>query len=94
MQYLNRWNTNNLFMAYGNVFAEIDIIKNLVFRTNLGFDYSDGTGKLIKQIGDEGPVNSFNSMLLQETKEFTFTWTNTLTYNKVFGKSKLNILAD
>ena len=24
MQYLNRWNTNNLFMAYGNVFAEIE----------------------------------------------------------------------
>ncbi len=92
MQYLNRWNTNNLFMAYGNVFAEIDILKNLVFRTSLGFDYSDGTGTTIKQIGDEGPVNSFNSMLQQETKEFTFTWTNTLTYNKIFGKSKLNIL--
>src|SRR5450432_2312954 len=93
MQYLNRWNTNNLFLTTGNIFAEIDPIKNLVFRTSLGFDYSDGVGKLIKQTGNEGPVNSINSLALQESKEFTFTWTNTLTYNLLFGKSRLNVLA-
>jgi len=93
MQYLNRWNTTNLFLTTGNVFAEVEPIKNLVFRTSLGFDYSDGLGKVIKQIGTEGPVNSFNSLTMQETKEFTFTWTNTLTYNLVLGKSRLNLLA-
>lgn len=93
MQYLNRWNTNNLFLTTGNIFAEIDPIKNLAFRTSLGFDYSDGVGKLIKQTGNEGPVNSINSLALQESKEFTFTWTNTLTYNLLLGKSRLNLLA-
>lgn len=93
MQYLNRWNTTNLFLTTGNIFAEIEPLKNLVFRTSLGFDYSEGQGKVIKQIGSEGPVNSFNSLTLQETKEFTFTWTNTLTYNLVLGKSRLNLLA-
>lgn len=92
MQYLNRWNTTNLFLTTGNVYAEIGILKNLVFRTNLGFDYSDGRGKVIKQIGDEGPVNSFNSLAMQESKEFTFTWSNTLNYNLIYGKSRLNLL--
>lgn len=93
MQYLNRWNTTNLFLTTGNIFAEIEPLKNLIFRTSLGFDYSEGLGKVIKQIGSEGPINSFNSLTLQESKEFTFTWTNTLTYNLVLGKSRLNLLA-
>lgn len=93
MQYLNRFNTTNLFLTIGNIFAEIEPIKNLVYRTSLGFDYSDGLGKVIKQTGTEGPVNSINSLAMQESKEFTFTWTNTLTYNFEFGKNKLNLLA-
>ncbi|HXB42918.1 MAG TPA: SusC/RagA family TonB-linked outer membrane protein [Puia sp.] len=93
MQYLNRWNTTNLFLTTGNIFMEIEPIKNLVYRTSLGFDYSDGLGKVIKQVGAEGPVNSFNSLALQETKDFTFTWTNTLNYNLVLGRSRLNLLA-
>jgi len=93
MQYLNRWNTTNLFLATGNVFLEIQPIKNLVYRSSLGFDYSDGLGKLIHQTGQEGPVFSINSLNLQQSKEFTFTWSNTLSYNLVFGKSRLNLLA-
>ncbi len=41
MQYLNRWNTTNQFLSIGNVFAAIEPVKNLVFKTNLGFEYSD-----------------------------------------------------
>jgi TonB-dependent starch-binding outer membrane protein SusC len=93
MQYLNRWNTTNLFLATGNIFAEIEPVRNLVLRTSLGFDYSDGLGKVIKQTGDEGPVNSINSLAEQESKDITITWTNTATYNLIFGKSRLNLLA-
>ncbi len=64
MQYLNRWNTTNLFLATRNVFMEIQPLKNLVYRTSFGFDYSDGLGKVIKQTGTEGPVNSINSLAL------------------------------
>jgi len=93
MQYLNRWNTTNLFLATGNIYAEIEPVKNLVVRTSLGIDYSDGLGKVIKQTGNEGPVNSINSLTEQESKEITLTWTNTATYNLIFGKSRLNLLA-
>lgn len=93
MQYLNRWNTTNLFLATGNVYMELEPVKNLVLRTSLGFDYSDGLGKVIKQTGAEGPVNSINSLALQESKDFTFTWTNTANYNLVLGRNRLNLLA-
>ncbi|TMI96735.1 MAG: TonB-dependent receptor [Bacteroidetes bacterium] len=93
MQYLNRWNTTKQVLLYGNVFADLEIINHLVFHTSLGFDYSDALAKRIAQIGTEGPVRSFNSLALQESKELTFTWTNTLNYNLVLGKHRLNLLA-
>jgi TonB-linked SusC/RagA family outer membrane protein len=93
MQYLNRFNTTNQFLASGNIYAELELIKNLVFRSSLGFDYSDALAKRAALIGNEGPVRSFNSLSLRESKEFTFTWTNTLSYNRVFGQSRVNLLA-
>jgi TonB-dependent starch-binding outer membrane protein SusC len=93
MQYLNRFNTRNQFITVGNVYMDLEVIKHLVFHTSLGFDYADGLAKNAALIGTEGPVRSFNSLALQETKDFTFTWSNTLNYNQEFGKSRLNVLA-
>jgi TonB-dependent starch-binding outer membrane protein SusC len=92
MQYLNRWNTTKQFLVMGNVFADLEIINHLVLHTSLGFDYSDALAKRIALIGTEGPIRSFNSLNLQQSKELTFTWTNTLNYNREFGKSRLNLL--
>jgi TonB-dependent starch-binding outer membrane protein SusC len=92
MQYLNRFNTRNQFIAVGNVYLDLEVIKHLVFHTSLGFDYADGLAKNAALIGTEGPVRSFNSLALQETKELTITWTNTLNYDLELGKSRLNIL--
>jgi TonB-linked SusC/RagA family outer membrane protein len=92
MQYLARWNTNSRLQLYGNIFAEIEPIKKLVIRTSFGFDYADSLGRFISQIGNEGPVQSFNSLTLQQAKEFTFTWTNTVNYSLEVGKNRLNLL--
>lgn len=93
MQYLNRFNTRNQFLLTGNVYMDLEVIKNLVYHTSLGFDYSDLTAKNAALIGTEGPIRSFNSLALQETKDFTFTWTNTLNYNVQLGEHRINILA-
>ncbi|MBS1602135.1 MAG: TonB-dependent receptor [Bacteroidetes bacterium] len=92
VQYLARWNTNTRLQLYGNIFAEIEPIKKLVIRTSFGFDYADSLGRFISQIGNEGPVQSFNSLTLQQAKEFTFTWTNTVNYSLEVGKNRLNLL--
>jgi len=92
IQYLNRWNTNNRLQVYGNLYAELEVIKKLVLRTSFGFDYDDEPSRHITLIGDEGPVQSFNSLTLTQGKEFTFTWTNTANYNLEIGEHRLNIL--
>ncbi len=92
VQSLGRYNTNNALQGYGNIYAEIEPVKHLVIRTSLGFDYNDLQLKRVRQIGEEGPVLSFNSVQLTQSKEFTFTWTNTIAYNMEFGRSRLNIL--
>ena len=38
MQYLARWNNANRLSTFGNVFAEIQPIKNLFFKSNIGAD--------------------------------------------------------
>ncbi len=93
MQYLNRFNTNNQFLTVGNVYLDLEIIKNLVFHSSAGFEYSDGLYKNAALIGTEGPIRGNNSLTLTETKEFTFTWTNTLNYTHEFGKHRINVLA-
>jgi len=93
MQYLNRWNTNNRLQVYGNIYAELEVIKKLVLRTSFGFDYADSPSRRITLIGDEGPVNSFNSLTQTQAKEFTFTWTNTANYSLEMGQHRLNFLA-
>ncbi|MBS1661324.1 MAG: TonB-dependent receptor [Bacteroidetes bacterium] len=92
IQYLNRWNTTARLQAYGNIYAELEVIKKLVLRTSFGFDYSDEPSRYITLIGDEGPVNSFNSLTMTQGKDFTFTWTNTATYNLEIGQHRLNLL--
>ncbi|HEY4336378.1 MAG TPA: SusC/RagA family TonB-linked outer membrane protein, partial [Puia sp.] len=93
IQYLNRWNTNARLQVYGNIYAELEVMKKLVFRTSFGFDYDDEPTRRITLIGDEGPVNSFNSLTQTQAKEFTFTWTNTANYNLEIGEHRLNFLA-
>ena len=36
MQYLARWNNANRLSSFGNVFVEIQPIKNLFFKSNIG----------------------------------------------------------
>ena len=93
MQYLNRFNNRNQFLAFGNVYLDLELVKNLVYHTSFGFDYSDANARNAALIGNEGPVRSFNSLGLQESKEFTFTYSNTLNYNLEIGKHRINLLA-
>ena len=48
MQYLNRWDNATKNNFFGNVFAEINILDNLTFRSSLGLDFSDFKKKNIE----------------------------------------------
>jgi TonB-linked SusC/RagA family outer membrane protein len=88
-------NVNKSNFFFGNAFAEADIIPGLVARTNFGLRYENYNGLSIVYPNLEFSEGS-NTNNLNEYQGYTteWTWTNTLTYNKVFNDvHRLNILA-
>ncbi|RNC64593.1 TonB-dependent receptor [Proteiniphilum sp. X52] len=78
----NYWSNSRIF---GNVWAEADLMKGLMFRTSFGLDYTNAysyyMSKKNPEFSESPGTNHF-----QEAASFNFrwVWTNTLTYNKVF----------
>ena len=87
----NYYGNNRVF---GNMWAEIDLMKELTFRTNFGVDnssyYQYAMSKKDLEFSESGGVNG-----LTENAGFNFryVWTNTLAYSKVFNQDhRLNVL--
>lgn len=78
--------------ALGNIYAEYDILDDLTFKTNLGFDlWSVNTSNFdAASFENEAPTNN----LLREYSSLrrTYTWFNTLNYSKNFGDHALDVL--
>lgn len=77
----NYWSNSRIF---GNIWSEIDLMKELMFRTSFGLDYTNAYSYYISKKNlefSESPGNNH----FQEAASFNFrwVWTNTLTYNKV-----------
>lgn len=80
---LDRGKNNSLKNSkiFGNLYAEIDIIKNLTARSSLGFDYqsSDGTVYDLVNLEFSAPL-SVNRLTNSKISDITTTWSNTLNY--------------
>lgn len=96
--------THSHFKTFGNIFGEISFLpeKELTFRTNAGIDLNflhdkafyanfgddDGGGSQIDRgLGRQNRPNGLNEY---RGEELTFTWNNTLSYNKMFNLHSLN----
>ncbi|MEB2780986.1 TonB-dependent receptor [Algoriphagus sp. C2-6-M1] len=79
--------------AFGNVYAEYDIIDNLTFRTSLGIDYSSnyfwGYSRLQYENSENNSAFGYN-----EGSGFNFGWTftNTVSYKKKFEKHSFDVI--
>jgi len=95
MQYLSRWDNANRLTAFGNVFVEIQPIKNLVFRTSVGTDYATYLSKVILPTFTEGAFNrTTNSVTFDQNKLVSTTLSNTVRYNwDINRKHNLKFLA-
>ncbi|KIA87450.1 TonB-dependent receptor [Flavobacterium sp. AED] len=93
MQYLNRWDNSKKVSLYGNVFTEIDILKNLTFRNSIGMDFNDFNRKDIEPIVKNGFVNrSTNSLTFDTNKYSSLTISNTLSYNLKVSNHKIGVV--
>lgn len=79
---------------FGNAFAELDIIKNLVARTSFGIDYNVFNIRSFNvrdvESAEAAQTNGLNT---NNSYDRTWTWSNTLTYNTTFNEiHRLNVL--
>lgn len=94
MQFLNRWDNTERTTIFGNVFAELDILKNLTFRTSVGLDYNDFRRKDIEPTVNNGFITrGGNNRLIIDTNRFTsVVFTNTLNYQLELGDHRFGVL--
>ncbi len=79
-------NTNYRIRAFGNVYAEYEIIPDLKVKTSLGVDINTNRGRYIGRANPEYIEGSFNNGSTSNNAYFfAWTWTNTLSYSKTFN---------
>lgn len=82
----NKDNKNNGYKIFGNIFAEADIIEGLTARTSFGTDYNNNYNNFYTAITYERSENITQDAFSESFGYYnTWTWTNTLTYNKTLG---------
>ncbi len=89
-------NSNNAtqeIRLFGNAYAEFDILENLTAKTQFGIDYNTFNLRdyVLNNNWDPEPRGS-NSLNTTNNYDYSWTWYNTLTYTKDFGKSRVTAL--
>ncbi|SIS50536.1 TonB-linked outer membrane protein, SusC/RagA family [Zobellia uliginosa] len=87
----NRGTSNRIF---GNIFAEIDFLKNFTFRTSFGGQYYSNSFNSFQFPEYENAENlSVNQYTEAASTNFNWTWTNTIQYKNTFAdKHNLTVL--
>jgi len=87
-------NSTNGYNLMGSVYGELEILKNLKFKSTFGLqaNFWDSRTWSPKRAWDTS-VNLESYLGEQFNKNLTWLWDNTFTYDKTFGKHKLGIMA-
>ena len=81
-----RDNTNRNLNAFGNVYAEVDIVKGLFARTLLGGRYGTYAGRAFGRRTYENAENNQNNSYSEYSgNSYNWVWTNTLNFNYTLG---------
>ncbi len=79
--------------AFGNVYMEAEPMKDLVFRTSFGGDFSQINGLGYTRRTYENSENNSAFGFSQNSTYFaSWVWTNTANYRKTFGLNKIDVL--
>lgn len=88
-------NKNNTWQTFGNVYAEVDFLKHFTARTSFGGTIENGyfLTFLPNRYHDLEQHSNPNSLSESANYNSNWIWTNTITYNQVFGKHNVKALA-
>jgi TonB-linked SusC/RagA family outer membrane protein len=82
MQDLAKWNNANRLSTFGNLYVEIQPIKNLYFKSTIGADNAFYLSKVISPAFEEGALSrTTNSLFYDQNHYLSLTFSNTLRYN-------------
>ena len=87
----NYWSNTRIF---GNIWGEVDFMKDLTFRTSFGIDYTGNYSySMSKKDLEFSESPGANGLTEEAGFNFRWVWTNTLTFNRTFNEvHKLNLL--
>ncbi|TDD99361.1 SusC/RagA family TonB-linked outer membrane protein [Flavobacterium cellulosilyticum] len=86
----NKYNGYDYHRLFGNVFASLEIVKNLNLKTNYGLEYNDFYKKTLQFSYQSGYLkNDKSAVNIDNSRSTKFTWTNTLNYKLNIKKHNL-----
>lgn len=90
--------TNNLYKSnriVGNLFAQVELLEGLKFKTDYGLDLSYGDSHVFIPVYDISPDDqNLTNVVIRDAQNWTtWQWENTLTYHKEINKHDINLLA-
>lgn len=87
------YNQQTAWGLFGNVYAEVDVLKNLTFRTSFGGSLASGYAMQFNYRTYEGAENN-GAYTINEAGFYgaNWIWTNTAAYNLKFGDHSLKAL--
>jgi TonB-linked SusC/RagA family outer membrane protein len=89
----NKQNVNAFGRVFGNAFLDLEIIKNLHFKTTYAADFSGNYFRSLQLPYVAGFLSNPATTVGQSSDyALTLTWQNQLTYDLNLGKSKFNFL--
>ncbi len=94
MLYRAKDNSSVNFRTFGNVYAEVNFLKDFTFKTSFGLDYKNGSGYWLTYPNPEHSEGSNNNGF-NEWSNWSMRWqfSNTLTFTKVLSDvHRINVL--
>lgn len=85
---------NKTLRIFGDIYATLDIVDGLQFKTSMGGSITGYNDRRFRTLIPEAsePL-AINTLTEQDYDRYEWIWTNTLSYNKSFGKHSVNALA-
>ena len=80
-------NSHEFWRVFGNTYAEVEPIKNLVLRTSFGVNFLTGTHKTFEPVWARDAVNKLSQNTDRQTD---WVWTNTINYNVDLGLNNIS----
>lgn len=86
-------NRDHNMRLFGNLFAEVNFLRDFNFKTSFGLDYNDDSGYSMGFPNPESAEPSTTTTYYEyHNNSYRWVFSNTLTYAKIFGNHNLNIL--